>query len=206
MSVLIASFGFDIDFIVKRIASKKYSKVVLIALKTGSGFKKVEKAYDTLNILCNSLNIACRLEPVTPEALFESVRSILLREVSGPGEVEVYLTGGPRMLVVALLLSLLTLPLEYVSKTKVVVEGEGFECSLLADLQLLIALLKLDERDRIIVSNLEGSRNTLAEIARKTGIPKATLYRRLEELVEKKIVVKEEFYSVKNIAEVTCVE
>ncbi|BAB66089.1 helix-turn-helix transcriptional regulator [Sulfurisphaera tokodaii] len=42
----------------------------------------------------------------------------------------------------------------------------------------------LDERDKLVLNALKDGSFTLAEIIRKTGLPKATAYRRLKKLVK----------------------
>ncbi|BFI74437.1 helix-turn-helix transcriptional regulator [Sulfurisphaera ohwakuensis] len=42
----------------------------------------------------------------------------------------------------------------------------------------------LDERDKLVLNALKDGSSTLAEIIRKTGLPKATAYRRLKKLVK----------------------
>lgn len=206
MRNLVASFGFDMDFVVRRLAAKKYDKVVLVALKTDEGFEKVKKAYSALSIVCNSLKVDCVLEPVSPSTLFKSVHSILLYEAKKVDELEVFLTGGPRMLVVALLLSTLLIPKEHISKVSLVVEGEGFDCTATINASMLLDVLSLDERDKAIISALESEELTLSEISRRTEIPKSTVHRRLEELVKKGLVVKREAeaYVAKLIVDVVC--
>ncbi|MCC6035267.1 MAG: helix-turn-helix domain-containing protein [Desulfurococcaceae archaeon] len=208
MRTLIASFGFDIDFVLRRLASGKYSRVVLVSLKTRDGFERVKKAYSTLSLVCTSLKVDCTLEPVTPNMIPRSVQSLLLNEAEKSDELEVYLTGGPRILVTALLLSVLMLSKDHAQKTQVFIEGEGFDCTMKINVNNLIERLSLDERDKIIINTLEGEKLTLGEIARKTGMPKSTVHRRLEDLIEKGLIARTEIevYTANPLAEITCVE
>ena len=111
-------------------------------------------------------------------------------------------------MVTALLLSTLRLTGPQAEKIKLVVEGEGFDCSMSVNLHLLLEALRVDDRDKQILLALEGERLTLSEIARKTGLPKSTLHRRLEELVDKGLVVKteSETYALKRHIEIICLE
>jgi CRISPR-associated protein Csa3 len=204
---LIASFGFDVDFILRRMATvKSYGRVVLLAIQT-SGFERVMKAYSTLSLVCTSLKKECVLEPIKPgEDIMRPISSILKREVER-AYVDVYLTGGPRILVAALLLSLLTLPKELASKTKVIIEGEGFDCYMELNVALLQEVLRLDTRDKLILQTLViHSPLTLGELAEMINLPRSTTYRRLEELMIKKLVEKTESgtYRVKNYLQVIC--
>jgi len=204
---LIASFGFDVDFVLRRIASvQSYDRVVLLAIQT-SGFERVMKAYSTLSLVCTSLKKECVLEPVKPgEDIMRTISSILKREIE-KAYVDVYLTGGPRILVVALLLSLLTLPHELSSKTKVVIEGEGFDCYMELDVALLQEVLRLDTRDKAILQALiiHGPL-TLSELAEITNLPRSTTYRRLEELMIKKLIERTESdtHRARNYLQVIC--
>ena len=204
--VLLASFGFDIDYVLRRLATQRYSRVVLLGLKTREGFERVKKAYSTLSIVCSSLKVDCVLEPIEPSNMLRSTYSTLLGEARGAEEVEVYLTGGPRILVTALIISTLTLPEPEATRTKLVVEGEGFECSMSISVRDLINRLRLDDRDKTILVSLEEGRLTLSEIVKKTGLPKSTVHRRLEELVEKGLVAKTEAetYITKPYVDLVC--
>jgi len=208
MKCLVASFGFDIDFVLRRLTIGKYNRVVLVALKTSEGFERVKKAYSTLSLVCNSLRIECILEPISPSTLFRSVYSILQYEASRASELEIYLTSGPRILVTTLLLSALMLPKDYAMKIKTIVEGEGFDCTVNIDVYKLLERLCLDERDKAIISVIEGRKLTLSEIVKETGIPKSTVHRRLEELITRGLVVKTETetYIAKPTIEVTYTE
>jgi len=57
---LVATFGFDIDFVLRRLASGRFNRVVLLALYTSEeAYRRVEKAYHTLSIVCKSMNTVC---------------------------------------------------------------------------------------------------------------------------------------------------
>jgi CRISPR-associated protein Csa3 len=204
---LMASFGFDVDFVLRRLASSQdYNRVILLAIQT-DGFERVKKAYSTLSLVCTSLKRECILEPIKPrEDIIRSVFSILSREVE-KSYVDVYLTGGPRILVIALLLSTFMLPQELASKVKVIAEGEGFDCYMEFNVALIQEVLKLDSRDKSILQMLMMyGPLTLSELAERTNLPKSTTYRRLEELMDKKLVEKteSETYRVRNHIQVSC--
>jgi len=57
LRVLIASFEFDVDFVLRWLASQRFDRVLLVALKTHEGFERVRKAYSALSIVCSSLKI-----------------------------------------------------------------------------------------------------------------------------------------------------
>lgn len=207
--ILVASFGFDIDFVVRRLASKGFKKIVLLTLYTNEeAFRRIEKAYHTLSIVCKSMNIECRIEKLEPDKLMRSILSIIQAEVGDPKaeRVEVYLTGGPRMLVIATLISALLLPERLVNKVDIVVEGEGFDCEAEIDLAKLLALLKLDSTNRKIVFELQTrGPQGLSELENLTGIPRSTLYRRLKELIEQGLIKRiDSEYIAEDISSITC--
>lgn len=205
---LIASFGFDIDFVLRRLASREYSKVVLLALYTSEeAFKRVEKAYHTLSVVCKSLqDVECHLEKIEPEKSLRSLLSIIKYNAEKHEKVELYLTGGTRILVAMTLASAILLPKYLASKIEIIVEGEGFECETKINLSKYQELVKLDERDKKIIFELHARGPLkLSQLEEYTEIPRTTLYRRLEELVEKKLVKKEEDkYIIDNAINTIC--
>lgn len=206
--VLISSFGFDIDFVLKRIATVTgFNRVILLALYTGEDvFRRIEKAYDTLKIVCSSLKIDCILEKINPDKILRHVLTIVKKTVEESESVEVFLTGGPRILVSVIILSLLMLPKHLADRVKIIIEGEGFPCTLEINLSKYQELLKLDNRDLTIVFELQTRGPLqLSSLEENTGIPRSTLYRRLEDLIKKKLVVKEEDkYIAEELFNITC--
>jgi CRISPR-associated protein Csa3 len=187
---LVATFGFDIDFVLRRISGRKYDKIILLSLKTPEGEKRVEKAYTTLKTVCISMGVDCALEWLTENGLVRTIYSILSRE-AGEASVELYLTGGPRILVVSALTAALMLSSRHAEKINIVVEGEAFEKTWEAPLKTLKKLVALDEKSREVVMHTAVLRRTsLAELSRKLGLPKPTVLRRLRELVDKGVVCK----------------
>lgn len=208
MKTLVASFGFDIDFITYRISAVKPDRVVLLALYTSrEAYSRVEKSYHLISVMCNSIKIDCGLENIDPSNAGRAVLSILEREVRNADEVEVFLTGGPRILVVTLLVAALLLPDELASKIKVVAEGEGFNCRLELDVKSLIDRMRIDARSKEILNKIELIGNaTFGEISREVpGIPRSTMYRRLNELLKTGLVEKTDgYYVAKRSLKVEC--
>lgn len=208
-NVLVASFGFDIDFVIRRLATRSFKQVILLSLYTSEeAFRKIEKAYHTLSAVCKSLNIDCKMEKLEPGKLIRSVLSILQAITHDPevDRVEIYLTGGPRMLVISTLISALLLPSYLASKIEIVIEGEGFDCEARLDLLKYLKLIGLDERDKKILFELQArGPQKLSELEDSTGIPRSTLYRRLEGLVEKELTIKkEDKYIAEDIVNIIC--
>lgn len=199
MNILVASFGFDIDFVVRRLSVKKYSEIVLLAVRT-EGFSRIEKSYYALAHICATAGIECKLVPLQLSGLIRSIYSILLEKLSRSSDtqIDLYLTGGPRMLVISSLLASLLLPNVLAERVSIVVEGEGFDYSWSTRADKLIALLHLDRRSReVLMAVATLGKATLSEVSNKTNIPKATAYRRLKELEEKKIICqRDELYEL----------
>jgi CRISPR-associated protein Csa3 len=193
VDILVASFGFDIDFVVRRLGVKKYSEIVLLAIRT-EGFSRVEKSYYALAHICATAKIGCKLVPLQLSGLIRSIYSILLEKLnmSSDTQIDLYLTGGPRVLVISSLLASLLLPDVLAERVSIVVEGEGFDYSWSTKTDRLIALLHLDRRSREVLMTVATlGKATLSEVSSKTNIPKATAYRRLKELEERKIICQQ---------------
>jgi len=77
---LVATFGFDMDFVLRRISGRKYDRIILLSLKTPEGQKRVEKAYTTLKTVCISMGVDCTLEWLTDKGLVRTIYSILSEE------------------------------------------------------------------------------------------------------------------------------
>lgn len=194
MKALVATFGFDIDFVMRQIASSKYKDVTLLALKTGQGYDRVEKAFHLLAVTCGSMQINCNLDPIDPSNLIRSIYSTLERIASRNDveQVDLFLTGGPRALVVSSLISALLLPLDLGKKVNVVVEGEAFEYRLEVQASLLKSLINLDERNVSIVMALSQRPMNLNELSDSTGIPKTSVFRRVNDLIDLNILCKQD--------------
>jgi len=208
VKTLVASFGFDIDFITYRISAVKPDRVVLLALYTSrEAYSKVEKSYHLISVICKSTKIDCELESIEPSNATRAVLSILEREVKNAGNVEVFLSGGPRILVITLLVASLLLPDELASKIRVVAEGEGFNCRLELDVKSLIERMRIDARSKEILNKIELIDNaTFMEISRRApDIPRSTMYRRLDELLKRGLVEKVNgYYVAKKPLKVEC--
>ncbi|NAY89131.1 MAG: hypothetical protein GU347_00165 [Desulfurococcales archaeon] len=193
--ILIASFGFDLDFVLRRIARKNYSSVVLLSLKTNdSGERRVDKAFSTLKSFCLSAGVDCELERLSSKGLIRSVYSIMKEKMKN-GKIELFLTGGPRILVVSTIFASLMLNEIESEDVTIAVEGEGFEENWEANLKSLKALLDLDEKDREILMLIAVlGRARLSQLAQSSRIPKTTVFRKLNEMSNNGLVCKSEGY------------
>jgi len=184
IDTLIATLGFDADFTLRRLMRGAPGRVVLLALKVDEGsWARVDLAFKLIQAFCSYRRIDCILEPVSIDRPVMEVYSILKRELEGVKErLELFLTGGPRIMVVSTLLAALLLPPEYSRKVKAVVEGEAFTASLEVDIGTLQKLLTLDQR-RILLTLLEHQQGlTAPRIAIISKTPRTSTYRKLHSL------------------------
>jgi len=196
--VLVSTFGFDIDFAARRLR-EGFDRVILLALGAGD-VSRVEKAYHTLASFCEALRITCELKVVAPGSIVRDVIAILTGVLgdSGVESVEVYLTGGPRVLVVATLIATLMLPLGLLDKIVVRVEGEGFDYTATLDTTVLAKLLSLEDPERRIMHALvKHGPLSLSDVAAKTGLPRTTTFNKLNKLMKLELVEKrdEKYYA-----------
>jgi CRISPR-associated protein Csa3 len=194
IDTLIATLGFDADFTLRRLMRGAPGRVVLLALKVDEGsWARVDSAFKLIQAFCSYRRIDCILEPVNIDRPVMEVYSILKRELEGVKErLELFLTGGPRIMVVSTLLAALLLPPEYSRKVKAVVEGEAFTASLEVDIGTLQKLLTLDHIERrILLTLLEHQQGlTAPRIAVVTKTPKTSIYRKLHTLESQGLVKK----------------
>jgi CRISPR-associated protein Csa3 len=153
----------------------------------------VDSAFKLIQAFCSYRSIDCILEPVNIDRPVMEVYSILKRELEGVKErLELFLTGGPRIMVVSTLLAALLLPPEYSRKVKAVVEGEAFTASLEVDIGTLQKLLTLDHIERrILLTLLEHQQGlTAPRIAIISKTPRTSTYRKLHSLENLGLVEK----------------
>jgi CRISPR-associated protein Csa3 len=194
IDTLIATLGFDADFTLRRLMRGAPGRVVLLALKVDEGsWARVDSAFKLIQAFCSYRRIDCILEPVNIDRPVMEVYSILKRELEGVKErLELFLTGGPRIMVVSTLLAALLLPPEYSRKVKAVVEGEAFTASLEVDIGTLQKLLTLDHIERrILLTLLEHQQGlTAPRIAIISKTPRTSTYRKLHSLENLGLVEK----------------
>lgn len=188
---LVATFGFDIDFVVRRMGSEKYDEIILLALKTSEGFDRVEKSYHLLAAMCGSMRIECKLSPIGPRNPVKDIYSTLELVAKRNVHVDLFLTGGPRVLVVSSLIAVLMLPNQLIKRISIIVEGEAFEYRLQMRADLLRNLIALDDRSRAILLTLSQGSMRLSELYSLTKIPKTSMLRRLSDLIDLGIVCKQ---------------
>jgi len=195
LKTLVASLGFDVDFIMRRISAERFDRIVCVALKTDEdSWKRVEKAYNLIKYFAKTLNIDVVLEPVKPSHIVNQVYRILYKVVDESEATEVYGTGGPRIIVVALLIASLLLPRNVRHRVKFLVEGEAFEASLTFNPADLVDYLTLAPEAQSIISYLLSVDAPVRamDVVRGTGLPKSTVYKYVKRLIERGFIEEDE--------------
>ncbi len=172
---LVATLGFDADLVLRRIrAGSGYAKIKCLSIRVDeASFRRVENAFSTVKFVADRLGIPAELRA------FEAAVS----------EVEVYLSGGPRLLVVATLLATLLVDSHFIGNISVVVEGEAFEGVIQAKADWLKELVKLSNEEISILSYAAGKGAVKpSDLVRDLDIPKATAYKKLKKLAERKLL------------------
>lgn len=191
--VLVAGMGFTVDFVLRRVADLgrgEVLRVILVGLRTEDrvSWERVLEAHRILSGYLKALGIESELveAPASEAGLLGRVRDALARAASLAGEdglVEVYLTGGPRILCLALTLASLTLPPGPRRRVRLVAYGEGFEARLEVRADSLAALLQLDEEHRALLEALARlGRARASRLLEELGWNRSTLYLRLSRL------------------------
>ncbi|MCE4628244.1 MAG: hypothetical protein F7C34_03745 [Desulfurococcales archaeon] len=195
---MIASLGFGIDFIVRRLADlrgERVSEIVAVGLYTDEqSWSRVEQTYSILSAYLRSQGISSRLERVDlgRGGLVAQAREIIARVIGeSSGEiVELYLTGGPRLLLAAFYTAALTLPRDWADAVRVSVYGEGFPASLVVEIGKLLVLAGLDEASKRILRYIKDGYSEVHSLLTVTGMPRSTLYKRLKELEKLGLIVR----------------
>jgi len=193
--VLVASFGFDERFALRAISDHRPRKIIAVALDTGpSARNRVEKAFHQLQLFALSLGADAELleirysgEPVS--RLSWIIRKRLRSLIEGYSGVVVLLSGGPRILVVALLLASMALRGGTGGEVLVRIDGEGFDALVEEPVDALIPAQLGDDKvsqllELLVEYTEKGQSLGPSEAARILGIPRSTAHRWLRRLVE----------------------
>ena len=200
--VVVASVGFTTDFVMRRLYTlrgHKVSRVVAVALDAGDkrARNRVVQAYSVLSGFLRGIGVDSRLEWVSyGRGMIGEARSILARAVSesGRGFVDLFLTGGLRILVVTLLLAALTLPESLASRVQVTSYGEAFDATLSVNAGHVRKILGLRSQElellrRIAERSAAGPvRGT--ELMEVMDMPKSTIYKKLSELEDAGLITR----------------
>ncbi|MDM7275203.1 MAG: hypothetical protein P3X22_003660 [Thermoprotei archaeon] len=185
---VVASLGFDVDFILRRLRDGDVGRLTCYGLKVDDqGWSRVEKAFSLVKHYCEAVKLKCSLESVGPTSLVSEVKSIIERELRDCKSLELFLTGGPRISVVGGLVAALLLPEDLAGRVEVRVEGETFTGVLRFNVGALVRYMTLDEASKSIVKASVEPRKIL-EIVKMTELPRATVYRKVERLATVKLL------------------
>ncbi len=193
---IVASLGFDVDFILRRLRDGDVERLTCYSVKSDDqGWSRVAKAFSLVNHYCEAVRLRCRLEGVSLVSLISEVKSIIERELRDCESLELFLTGGPRISVVGGLVAALLLSADLMNRVNLVVEGENFAGALRFNVGVLARYMALDEASKSIVKAAVEPKKIL-EIIKITELPRATVYRKVERLVEVKLleVVEKDMY------------
>jgi len=203
--VLVATIGFTADFVLRRISDEgrtAYSRVVAVALDSGDRVarQRVEATFNMLASLLRNLQIESELRFIKPEKAVAQGKDVLnhaLKHAGSNGTVEVYLTGGPRIAVAALTLAaiLYEADLGAPGRIMIVSYGEAFESRLHVDAATVVKLVLIsgDAQARAILEELRRSGTlTPQDLLKRTGMPRSTLYKKLNDLKNMGLIVYDE--------------
>ncbi len=190
--VLVATIGFTVDFVMRRVADLgrgSVSRVIALGIHVGdeAAWRRVEQAFKLLSGYLSGLGIDSELARVRlGPGMVRSIRDALARasSLAGPdGTVEAYLTGGPRILVAATIIAAMTSTPEVRDRLRIVVYGEGFEGALNLQVGPIVEYLKLRGGEaRIIEEIARLGEATAAQLLGVLGVKRSTLYKKLAEL------------------------
>ncbi|MBP1357540.1 MAG: CRISPR locus-related DNA-binding protein [Sulfolobus sp.] len=192
---IVATIGFTSDFILRRVfdlGKDKVVEVIPVALDTDKDSRtRIEKAFINIENVLKTLDIKIHhLEFIKLEEAIPRGREILLR-ATDEYLVDLFLTGGPRILTTIMLLSALTLPESVASKVKITSYGEAFEGKISLSADVIISYIKLEEADKKIllgIKNLGKERVSGSELISALSMSKSTVYKKLRELEGKGLV------------------
>ncbi len=196
--ILVATLGFSMDFILKRIYDREMPNVdeaVILALWTDEGsWGRIKDAYNLLQMTLDKTGVKSSLHKIPYSNriigdLREKLREIALRNPEA--SIELFLTGGPRILVVALLLAAISLSEDIVERITVTVYGENFPGTLNVRLHQILVLGRLDGKSEQILHAIAEGVTDNARLMKEVGMPKSSFYLKLAELEELGLIRRE---------------
>jgi CRISPR-associated protein Csa3 len=148
-----------------------------------ASFRRVENAFSTVKFVAERLNIPAELRAfelgrglvrgITAEIEKEAARDL----------VELYLSGGPRLLIMATLIATLLVDPIFLENITIIVEGEGFEGVIKSRADWLKKLIGLSGEEIDIIKYTAGKDVVKPlNLVKDLKIPKATAYKKLREL------------------------
>ncbi len=194
---LIASLGSSELYVLRRLARSSDSVSRLVMVSLGGGGEQARRARDAFSnveFVCSKTGIECRLVEVPPsEDLVYRLSRLLEEEARDSGDVRLFLTEGPAILIVSLLIAGLLMSPELQRKIAIEVWGEDSGMQLVVSLSLVSRIVRLDEAERGILRLLSERPGGLraSELVSLLGVARSTLYKKLRGLVESGLVAEE---------------
>ena len=196
--IMVATLGFGIDFIVRRLADLKHEKIkkiIVVGLYTDEPtWQRIEQTYSILRAYLASQGIGSSLEKIDlgKGRLVKHAREIIAKALAEAGDekVELYLTGGPRILLASFYTAAITLSREWAEKIRIAVYGEGFPASLEVETSKLLILASLDKTSRRILEYINDGYNDIHSLLEATGLPRSTLYKKLKDLEDLGLIAR----------------
>jgi len=189
--ILIATIGFTIDFIARRVADLGRSRVkhvIAVGLQADEqAWIRVEQAFKLLSSYLAGIGVSSELRHVAADKhLVRRLRDTLAYAAGLAGAedvVEAFITGGPRILGLALTIAALTSSSDVRRKVKITAYGENFEATLEVPVAKVASIISLEPTARQLFFEIaqigEADARTLMTLL---GLPKSTLYKKLREL------------------------
>ncbi|MBP1357997.1 MAG: hypothetical protein JZD40_05880 [Sulfolobus sp.] len=192
---IIATIGFTSDFLLRRVfdlGKDSVNEIIPIALETDTDSKtRIEKAFTNIENVLKTVGVNIHpLEFIKIENGIARAREILIR-ASSDSTVDLFLTGGPRILITITIISALTLPSDLSKRIRITTYGEAFEGKFSINVGTITSFLSLDDLDRKILNTIKnfGSEKVSGlKIVKYLREPKSTVYKKLRDLEEKSLV------------------
>ncbi|WP_160164889.1 helix-turn-helix domain-containing protein [Candidatus Acidianus copahuensis] len=200
--IVVATIGFTIDFVMRRVSDlgrENVSRIIAVSLDIGdeSARKRVEGTFNVISRFLLGMNIQPGLQFIqSGKSAISSCRKILENAVSlsgNEGIVDLFLTGGSRVLVTSMLISALTLERNLAKKVQITSYGESFDTKFIMNVGQISAFISLGETHRQILEEIKkiGKEDfSPSDIIQKLGIPKSTFYKKLDELRESGLITR----------------
>ncbi|MEB3774704.1 MAG: hypothetical protein GSR86_07265 [Desulfurococcales archaeon] len=196
--ILIATLGFSMDFILKRVYDREMptvGEVEILALWTDEGsWGRIIDAYNLLRMTLDKAGVRSRLRKITfSNRIVGDLRKELLEiALENPeAEIELFLTGGPRMLVIATLLAAISLREDIVKRVTVTAYGENFPGTLNTRLYQILVLSRLDKKSELILHAIAKGITDSSRLMEEVKMPKSSFYLKIAELDELGLIKKE---------------
>ncbi|NPA05198.1 MAG: helix-turn-helix domain-containing protein [Crenarchaeota archaeon] len=202
MKSLIATLGFDDKPITHATLIDRYDLLIAIALKTSSeAWSRVEMAYHkALGVVRDRIQRARLVGVEIPAGvgrerllswLTRRVKEVVEPVVRDSSSVVLQLSGGPRMLILAVYTAAMSLDDPEASKITVIVEGEGFAAEAWEPL-INLKPVPLTSLHRAVLKILleAGAPLGPTDVASRLGVSKSTAYKYLRQLMEHGLVEK----------------